>query len=446
MEPPPAPEPGPGAPGPSRRLVLRGARWPGDVAVVGGRVTEVGHVAPRAGDAVLDVTGDVVTAGLVNTHHHLSQWLTRGRAVGCDLFAWLVALYPVWARVDAEDVGDAARVGLATLARSGCTTVFDHHYVVPRGDDRVFDAIVAAAREVGVRLHLSRGSMDLGESSGGLPPDTVVEDVDAVLASTARLADAYHDGERVSLVAAPCSPFSVSARLMEESAALARARGLRLHTHLAETRDEAEHTHARFGRSPVELMDERGWVASDVWFAHGIHLSDAEVARLGAAGAGVAHCPSSNARLGAGTCRVADLTAAGAPVGLGCDGPASNETGTLFPEMRQALYAARLRAGRADALMPADALRLATEGGAACLGRDDLGRLEPGARADLAVWPGDDLGDVPDPVAGLVLGPDRHVRHLLVGGTAVVTDGEVVGLDLAAAHRALARRARRLWD
>ena len=412
----------------------------------GGRITAVGEVPALPGDRVLHADGDIVTAGLVNTHHHLYQWLTRGRAVGCGLFPWLTELYPVWGRIGAEDVGAAAVVGLAELALSGCTTASDHHYLVPRGDDSVFDVTVLAAARLGLRLHLSRGSMDLGASQGGLPPDHVVETVDAVLASTERLVAEHHDGERVSVVVAPCSPFSVTPDLMRESATLARRHGLRLHTHLAETVEETAFCAERFGRRPLDLVEEWGWLAGDVWFAHGVHLDDAEVARLGAAGAGVAHCPSSNARLAAGTCRVTDLESGGAPVGLGVDGVASNEVGRLFPELRQAMYAARLRAGRADAFMPADAVRLATLGGAGCLGRDDIGRLEVGARADLAVWPGDDLADIADPLTALVLGPDRTVRHLLVGGDPVVTDGEVVGVDLRAARHDLAVRARRLWD
>lgn len=429
----------------AERLVLRGARWPGDVAVADGRITAVGDVPVQPGDRVLRVDGDIVTAGFVNTHHHLYQWLTRGRAVGCGLFDWLVELYPVWGRISVEDVRAAALLGLSELALTGCTTAFDHHYLVPRGDDTVFDVAVDAARQVGVRLHVSRGSMDLGESAGGLPPDHCVEDLDAVLGSTERLHGELHDGEWVSVVVAPCSPFSVSAELMRESAELARRLGLRLHTHLAETREETEHCVARFGRRPLDLMEEWGWLAPDVWYAHGVHFTDDEVRRIGAAGTGIAHCPSSNSRLAAGMCRVGDLLAAGAPVGLGADGAASNEVGGLFPELRQALYVGRLRAGRADALLPADVLRLATEGGAGCLGRSDVGRLEVGARADLAVWPADDLADVADPVAGLVLGPDRRVRHLLVGGEPVVWDGELLGVDLGAARSELAARARRLW-
>ena len=430
----------------SRRLVLRGARHPGDVAIVDGRIVGVGTIASEPGDEVVRCDGDIITAGLVNTHHHLYQWMTRGRAVGCDLFGWLVELYPVWGRLSVDDVRAAALVGLGELAATGCTTASDHHYLVPRGDDTVFDAIVDAARQVGIRLHLSRGSMDLGESRGGLPPDHVVEDRDAILASTESVIARHHDGEMVYVTVAPCSPFSVTPELMVESAELARRHGLRLHTHLCETVEEQQHCLERFGRRPVEMLDEWGWVGDDVWLAHGIHIDDDEMARLGSAGTGVAHCPSSNARVAAGMCRVTDLRAAGCPVGLGVDGVASNEVGGLFAEMRQALYTARLRELRPDALMPADVLEMGTLGGARCLGMDDVGSLEVGMRADLAVWPGDDIADIADALTALVLGPDRRVRHLFVDGRTVVVDGEVAGTDLAAAHRDLAARSRRLWD
>lgn len=430
----------------SRRLVLRGARHPGDVAIVDGRIVGVGTIASEPGDEVVRCDGDIITAGLVNTHHHLYQWMTRGRAVGCDLFGWLVELYPVWGRLSVDDVRAAALVGLGELAATGCTTASDHHYLVPRGDDTVFDAIVDAARQVGIRLHLSRGSMDLGESRGGLPPDHVVEDRDAILASTESVIARHHDGEMVHVTVAPCSPFSVTSGLMVESAELARRHGLRLHTHLCETVEEQEHCLERFGRRPVEMLDEWGWLGDDVWLAHGIHIDDDEMARLGSAGTGVAHCPSSNARMAAGMCRVTDLRAAGCPVGLGVDGVASNEVGGLFGEMRQALYTARLRELRPDALMPADVVEMGTRGGARCLGMDDVGSLEVGMRADLAVWPGDDIADIADALTALVLGPDRRVRHLFVDGRTVVVDGEVAGTDLAAAHRDLAARSRRLWD
>jgi cytosine/adenosine deaminase-related metal-dependent hydrolase len=428
------------------RLVLRGARHPGDVAIEGGRIVAVGDVTEQPGDEVRRVDGDIVTAGFVNTHHHLYQWMTRGRAVGCDLFGWLTELYPVWAKLEVEDVHAAARVGLAELLLSGCTTAADHHYLVPHGDDTVFDATAEAALEVGTRLHLARGSMDLGASDGGLPPDHVVEDLDAILASTERVVSRWHDGERIVVTVAPCSPFSVSPQLMTESAALARRHGLRLHTHLAETREEEADCLARFGKRPLAVLDDLGWVADDVWFAHGVHFDDAEVARLAEAGAGVAHCPSSNARLAAGFCRTPELRAAGVPVGLGVDGVASNEQGTLVTELRQALFSARQGSRRADALLPDDALEMATAGGAACLGRDDIGRLSPGARADVVVWPADDLTDIPSPVDGLVLGPDRRARHVYVEGRLVVEDGRLTGMDLDAARIDLGRRSRRLWS
>jgi len=414
--------------------------------VQSGRVVALGAIAALPGDRVLPCDGCLITAGFVNTHHHLYQWLTRGRCTSCDLFTWLTALYPVWGRITVEDVSAAATVGLAELALSGATTVSDHHYLVPHGDDAVFDAIAAAAGRVGVRLHLCRGSMDLGESDGGLPPDSVVERIDTILSSTESVAARLHDGDRVSIAVAPCSPFSVSTDLMRESADLARRTGLRLHTHLAETLAEERDCLARFGKRPLELVEELGWLSDDVWFAHGIHFNASEVRRIGLARAGVAHCPSSNARLAAGICPVRDLLDAGAMVGLGVDGPASNETGVLLPELRQALYFARQRSGRPDALTSAEALELGTFRGAACLGRADLGRIELGAPADLAVWPAEDIEDVPEPADGLVLGPDRRARHLLVAGEEVVRDGSLLGVDLHDAHAELARRSRGLWE
>lgn len=429
----------------SARTVLWGARWPGDIAIEGGIITAIGHVDPRRGDKRIDCSGNIVTAGLVNSHHHLYQWLTRGQAVNEGLFGWLRALYPVWAKLDPEDVHVAALVGLAELACSGATTVADHHYVVPGGDDSVFDAIAAAATRVGLRLHLSRGSMDLGESSGGLPPDSVVEDTDAILASTQAVASRLHDGERIWINVAPCSPFSVSSELLAGSAELARKLGLRLHTHLAETLDEERSCLERFGQRPVALLAELGWTGSDVWFAHGVHLDRDEVARLGETKTAIAHCPSSNARLASGICPVVDLRQAGSPVGLGVDGAASNEVGALQPEMRQALYFARLRSLDATAFQPADSLEIATAGGAGCLGIGDVGVLQIGAKADLAIWPADDLDDIADPVAALVLGPDRKVSMLLVGGEVVVDQGNPVAIDLHEVHRALSRRACKLW-
>jgi cytosine/adenosine deaminase-related metal-dependent hydrolase len=418
------------------RTVLRGARWPGDVAWSDGRITAVGSVPAEDGDEVIRVDSDIITAGLINTHHHFYQWMTRGWAFDCTLFDWLTTLYPVWARLTPEDVEVASAVAMGELALTGCTTAADHHYI---------DAIASAARIIGIRAHIARGSMDLGQSRGGLPPDSVVEDLDAILASTESVHRRLHDGDRIVVTVAPCSPFSVTPELMTASAELARRLGLRLHTHLAETLDEERSCLERFGKRPLQLLDDLDWIAPDVWIAHGIYFDDVEVARLGETSTGIAHCPSSNSRLGSGIARVVDLTAAGAPVGLGVDGVASNEIGRLFPEMRMALFLARQRDLSATTFAPADALRLATEGGARCLGRDDVGRLAPGLRADVVVWPGEDLADVLDPVAGLVLGPERTARHVFVDGTAVVRDRHLVNADIEALHADLARRARRLW-
>ena len=426
------------------RTVFRAARWPGDVAVRDGRIEAVGSVAEEPGDEVIRCDGDLITAGLVNTHHHLYQWMTRGRCVGCDLFGWLVELYPVWGRLDVEDVRAAALVGLAELALTGCTTAADHHYLVPRGDDTVFDAIVDAARTVGIRVHVARGSMDLGESRGGLPPDHVVEDLDAILASTESVIARHHDGERVVVTVAPCSPFSVTPELMRASAELARRHGLRLHTHLAETAEEERDVLDRFGRRPVDLLDELGWIDGDVWVAHGIHFDDAEVARLGEAGTGVAHCPSSNARLGAGMCRVVDLQAAGVPVGLGWMGSRPTRWAACSPSCaRRSTPPGSAPTGRC---LPAHRLAPVGHRGRRAMPRPRRpGRLEPGLRADLVVWPGDDLGDVPDPLAGLVLGPDRRARHVFVEGEPSCGTGRLLGPDERALRRDLTERARRLW-
>ena len=426
--------------------MLRGARHPGDIAIRAGFIDAVGEVDAEPDDVNVNCDNTVITAGFVNAHHHLYQWMTRGRAVGCDLFGWLTALYPVWGRLDVDDVYAAALVGLGELALTGCTTAADHHYLVPHGDDTVFDAIVDAARVVGIRLHLSRGSMDLSEKDGGLPPDHVVETLDAIMESTERVITQHHDGEMINVVVAPCSPFSVSRELMLESAALARRHGLHLHTHLAETLDEEHHCIARFGQRPLAVLDDWGWIGPDVWVAHGIHFDDAEIARLGAQHTGVAHCPSSNGRLGAGMCRVVDLRAAGAPVGLGVDGVASNEVGGLFPELRQSLTMARLRAMDPAVFMPNDAINIASTGGARCLGRADIGAIAVGLRADLAIWDISDMADIQDPVAALVLGPDRRVRDLYVQGRQVVQAFALVGSSHAAARAKLAGRARRLWQ
>lgn len=426
------------------RLVIRGARWPGDIAIRDGLIEAVGTVAAEPDDEVLQLDGDIVTAGLVNTHHHLYQWATRGYAYDSGLFGWLTTLYPIWSKMTPEDVYAAAVSGLAELALTGCTTAADHHYVVPNGDDSVFDRIADAARTVGIRAHVSRGSMDLGQSRGGLPPDHVVEDRDAILASTQAVFDRLHDGDRIFVTVSPCSPFTVTPELMIESAELARSLGTTMHTHLCETLDEERDTIARYGKRPLDLMAEWGWIGDDVWFAHGIHFNDAEVALLGQTGSGVAHCPSSNSRLASGLCRTMDLVSAGAPVGLGVDGVASNENGGLFTEMRQALFTGRQRTGDPTSIGVRDVLSIATEGGARCLSRPDIGKIEPGFKADLAIWDVEDLDDLPDPLVGLVLGPERRVRHLLVGGEFTVKDGELLGVDVREARRQLAVTARRL--
>jgi len=408
-----------------------------------GRVREVGEGARPEADAVEDLGGAVVTPGLVNTHHHLWQNLTRARAQEANLFDWLKALYPIWAAIDEEAEYAAARCGLAELALSGCTTVFDHHYLFPPGKSGLLEAEIRAAREFGMRIVASRGSMDLGESDGGLPPDSVVEDRDEILAATEEAA-AFADGAMVQIAVAPCSPFSVTSELMRESAELARRLGLSLHTHLAETAEEEEFARERFGCTPVEYVESLGWLAGDVWCAHCVHLSDEDVAKFGTHDVGVAHCPSSNMRLGAGIARVRDLLDANVRVGLGVDGSASNERGDLFLEVKQALLVARARGGP-EALTVRDALRLGTRGGAAVLGRDDIGELSPGKRADLAVWRTDglELGGAGDPVGGLVLSGPHRVERLYVGGEEVVRDGRLVRADedeIAREHRVHARR------
>jgi len=419
----------------------------GWVLVEDGVIDSTGGGSEPEHEERVELGGAVVTPGLVNTHHHLYQTLTRARAQQADLFTWLRELYPVWAGIDAEAEYAAARTGLAELALSGCTTVFDHHYVFPRGRDGLVEAEVQAARELGVRIVASRGSMDLGVSDGGLPPDELVEGLDAVLAETERLHGALHEagaGARVQIAVAPCSPFSVTGRLMEESAALARRLGAVLHTHLAETVEEEAYCRELYGCSPVEYLDRLGWLEGDVWCAHCVHLADAEVSRFAATGTGVAHCPTSNLRLGAGVAPVRALRDAGVRVGLGVDGSASNERSDLFLEVKQALLVARGRGG-GEAMTAREALRLATRGGAELLRRVDIGSLEPGKQADLAIWRTDGLplGGADDLVAGLVLSGPHRVDRLVVGGDDVVRGGALVRADeseIAHAHRAQARR------
>jgi cytosine/adenosine deaminase-related metal-dependent hydrolase len=423
----------------------------GHILFEGNRILAVGEgSAPIESDARrVDGRGCLATPGLVNCHHHLYQWATRGLAQQATLFEWLVELYPIWALVNEAIEYAAARAGLAALARSGCSTSMDHHYVFPKGVGDLLDAEIVAAKEVGLRFHPTRGSMDLGESRGGLPPDSVVEDRDQILAASEEAVDRYHDpspGSMLRVALAPCSPFSVTPELMSETARLARRRNVRLHTHLAETKDEEQFCREKFGVRPVEYLAELGWLGEDVWLAHCIHLDAAEVRQFGQTATGVAHCPSSNARLGAGIAPVAALVGAGAPVGLGVDGAASNEAGELGQEVRNALLLARL-AGGPGALTAREALELGTIHGARCLGREaEIGSLEPGKLADIALWRLDDLGHagIEDRVAALVFGPPRPVDVLLVNGIPVVEGGELRSADGQEIARELARASEKL--
>ncbi|MDL4771846.1 8-oxoguanine deaminase [Actinomadura xylanilytica] len=436
-------------------VTVSGEEYPGGHLVLDGdRIAAVGAgPAPAVeGAARIDGTGCLATPGLVNTHHHLYQWASQGLATGSTLFEWLVRLYRPWAKMDAEVVAGAASAGLGWLARSGCTTSTDHHYVFPKGRGDLFAAEIEAAAELGVRFHPCRGSMDRGASQGGLPPDEVVEDLDTILAETEAAIDRHHDpsfGSMLRVAVAPCSPFSVSRELMAESARLARGKGVRLHTHLAETLDEEEHTREQFGMSPAEYLDSIGWLGPDVWLAHCVHLHDADVKRLAETRTGTAHCPSSNARLGAGIARVSHLLEAGAVVGLGVDGSASAELVPLAGEIRQAIYMQRARYGPA-ALTARQALEMATLGGARCLGREaEIGSLEPGKLADVALWRVDGFhAAVDDPVVALAFGGTPPLARLLVGGRTVVAGDTLVtvpqdevGRRGADAHRRLMRLA-----
>jgi cytosine/adenosine deaminase-related metal-dependent hydrolase len=406
----------------------------GHLVLEDGRIAAVGPgAAPRSGDAVrrIDGGGLLATPAFVNCHHHLYQSATRGMAQQATLFEWLVELYPVWAQIDDATVAAAARAALGALARSGCGTASDHHYIFPRDAGDLLSVEIEAARDIGLRFHPCRGAMDLGESDGGLPPDHVVEDRDAILSACAAAIDRHHDassGAMVRIALAPTSPFSVTRELMTE------------------TVEEDEFCLEHYGMRPLEYVEELGWLGDDVWLAHCVHLDEREVRRMGDSATGVAHCPTSNARLGAGIAPVRGLLDAGAPVGLGVDGAASNESGELTDELRGALLVARIRGGPA-ALTAREALELATRHGARCLGREDeLGRLEVGALADVALWRLDDAGraGIADPVAALVLGPPRPVHALFVNGEPVVEDCELLNVDAATLAADLARESARL--
>jgi len=433
----------------------------GGLFVRAGFIEQVGPTAelPHTADEILDLTGCLALPGLVNTHHHFYQTLTRAvpAAQDANLFNWLKTLYPIWARMRPEDIRVSTKTALSELALSGCTTASDHLYLFPNGSR--LDDEIEAALEVGVRLHASRGSMSLGESKGGLPPDSVVEDEATILKDSQRLIETYHDpnhGAMPRIVLAPCSPFSVTGELMRASASLAREYGVQLHTHLAETQDEEAFCLEKFGYRPVDYMEILNWLDRDVWFAHSVWVSDAEMRRYGHSGCGVAHCPTSNMRLASGIAPVLDMLRHHVKVGLGVDGAASNDGSHLLGEARQAMLAARVRAGLqgaslsgADAppLMTArQALELGTLGGASVLGRDDIGSLAPGKCADFFAVRLDHLGfagGLHDPLAALVFCAPVQAEYTVVGGKFVVKEGRLARLDerrLAEEHNRAARK------
>lgn len=402
---------------------------------------------PRQADEIIDAAGLVVIPGMVNTHHHLYQTLTRAMPAveHAKLFDWLVYLYPIWARMDAEAIYTSALVGLAELVLSGCTTVSDHLYIFPNAVR--LDETITAAREIGVRFHPCRGSMSLGRSQGGLPPDEVVQSEEQIMADVERLVNAFHDPEPYAMVRiaiAPCSPFSVTPELMRESAEWARRRGLLLHTHVAETKDEEDFCVERFGLRPLAYMESLGWVGPDVWYAHAVHMNQDEIRRLAETGTGVAHCPTSNMRLGSGIAPIREMLDAGVRLGLGVDGSASNDGGHMLLEARMALLLQRVQKG-AGALSAEEALAMATVGGARLLGREDIGSLEAGKAADFAAF---DLSALEyagahDPLSALLLCAPTRVRHSVINGRVVVRDGQVLGIDVERVverQRAIARK------
>lgn len=421
----------------------------GGLFIRDGFIEKVGPSAdlPVEADEVLDLTGYLLMPGMVNTHHHFYQTLTRAvpAAQNANLFNWLKTLYPIWARMRPEDIYISTKTALAELALSGCTTASDHLYLFPNGSR--LDDEIAAAQEMGMRIHASRGSMSLGESQGGLPPDSVVDSEEDILKDSVRLIEAYHDpkpGSMVQIVLAPCSPFSVTGELMKQSAALARQYGVQLHTHLAETQDEEAFCLQQFGHRPVAYMEAVDWLGPDVWFAHGVHINTTEIDVFAHHGCGVAHCPSSNMRLASGIAPVNNYIRAGVKVGLGVDGSASNDGSHLLAEARQAMLLARLGAGLAGASLSTEdapplltgrqALELATIGGARVLGRADIGSLEPGKCADFIAFDLNKLetaGALHDPVAALVFCQPQNTDYTVVNGEYVVKEGNLVHLDIS---------------
>lgn len=406
------------------------------ILIDGGVIRWVGRGRPPVNEPpdVIDGHGLVAIPGLVNTHHHLYQTLTRVRAQQGTLFEWLVELYPIWATIDSDWERTAAEIGLAELALSGCSTTTDHHYVFPSGVTGLLETEIEVAEQVGLRFHPCRGSMDLGQSKGGLPPDRVVEDRDKILNATDEAITRFHDpkpGSMLQIAVGPCSPFSVTPELMRESASLARRRGVRLHTHIAETLDEEAFCQQKFGKRPIALLEDFGFLGDDVWLAHCVHLASEDIATLAKSRTGVAWCPTSNLRLGSGFAPGREMLDAGVRVGLAVDGSASNDSGNLLAEARQALLVTRGRKGPAS-MTAREALRIATRGGAQVLGRDDIGSLEAGKRADIALFAVDGLayrGAESDPLASLIFCNPGPVQHLFVEGKPVVHDGHLVNVS-----------------
>jgi cytosine/adenosine deaminase-related metal-dependent hydrolase len=410
-----------------------------NLLVEGDRIAYIGP-EERQADRVIDATGHLAIPGLINTHHHLYQTLTRvhPEVQSAELFPWLKVQYPIWARMNAEALYVSSQVSLVEMLLSGCTTAADMCYVYPRNSDVSLENVIDAARDVGMRLHAGRGSMSLGQSAGGLPPDHVVQTSEEILADTEMLAAKHHqaqEGGMVRIDVEPCSPFSVTRELMEASRDLARRHGLLLHTHVAETLDEENFCLEKFGMRPLAYMEAMGWLGPDVWLAHGIHFNDEELDLLAATGTGVAHCPSSNMRLGSGICRVVEMRQRGVRVGLAVDGSASNDGNNMLLEARQALLRGRLRTG-ADSITPVDALRIATRGGADILHRPELGSLEVGKIADIAMF---DMNRIEyagaveqDPVGALLLCHPTPPRYVVVNGEIRVENGQIPGFDIEA--------------
>lgn len=387
---------------------------------------------------LFDASRHVVLPGLINSHHHFYQTLTRAcrPALNKPLFPWLQSLYPIWAHLDQEMMATASELALAECLLSGCTTASDHHYLFPQALTDAIDIQIEVAGKIGMRVHLTRGSMSLGQDQGGLPPQSTVQEEDDILADSERLIQRFHDptdGAMIRIALAPCSPFSVSTDLMTESAALARRHEVRLHTHLAETHDETEFCQRMFGLRPLDYLEKVGWLADDVWLAHGIHFNEEEIKRLGTAGVGIAHCPSSNMILSSGIAPTLDLERAGCPVGLGVDGSASNDGSNLIQEVRQALLIGRLRYD-ADEVTHQAAYRWATEGSAGCLGRTDIGKIEVGRQADLALYNLDEprFSGSGDPLAALLLCGAHRADYVMIGGKWKVEKEQICGLDLEA--------------